>query len=165
MAPSLSSSAVFSRPGRRRVLPFLLLALCLAAQPCAAAPDLPLPPPIDELLDVLLGVPPNLAPGNSLSAPARPQIRKARPKTPRNVMPIFLGIPYRKDGIINDAGKYATFNAPDVTFQSPGLNCSGLVLAASRIMLEKNIALSDAVRYREGQSGTVGKSGDYWHLG
>ncbi|MCC8193397.1 MAG: hypothetical protein LIP28_01955, partial [Deltaproteobacteria bacterium] len=43
--------------------------------------------------------------------------------------------------------------------------CSGLVLAASRIMLEKNIAVADAVRDREGDSGPGAKDGHDWDFG
>jgi hypothetical protein len=135
------------------------------AFPRAATAALLLPPPIDKLLDVLLGYPPSLAPGNSLDEPQRPQARKAQPKHPQYIMPIFLGIPYRIDGIINDNGQYATFNNPGVALQTPGLNCSGLVLAASRIILERNISVAEAVRDRSGDSGPDAPDGHDWDFG
>jgi hypothetical protein len=144
----------------------LAAVLCMAtAAQGAATTAILLPPPIDRLLDVLLGYPPGLAPGNFPDEPQRPQVRKARPKTPQNVMPVFLGVPYRADGVINDSGRYATFNAPDAVLNAPGLNCSGLVLAASRIVLERNITLAEAVRDREGDSGPQSEYGHDWDFG
>lgn len=150
-----------------RILPALAVALSLALPfpRAATAAALLLPPPIDRFIDVLLGYPPNLAPGNSLDEPQRPQIRRAQLKTPQNIMPVFLGIPYRVDGIINDDGQYATFNSPDVALTTPGLNCSGLVLAASRIMLERNIPVAEAVRDRLGDSGPGAPNGHDWDFG
>lgn len=141
--------------------------MILAAAPLAAGRPsaIILPPPIDKMLDLLLGYPPNLAPGIPLDEPRQPQALAARPKTPQNIMPVFLGIPYRADGLINDNGQYATFNEQDVALATPGLNCSGLVLAASRIVLERNIAVSEAVRDREGDSGPGAPDGRDWDFG
>ena len=80
-------------------------------------------------------------------------------------MPLFLGIPYRPDGIINDNGKYALFNEPTTCFSSPGLNCSGFVLAASRIILDRNISVASVVRDREGDSGPASPNGHDWDFG
>ena len=145
---------------------FLVVGVCLAVvQPCLAKSNITLPPPMDKAFDIILGIPPNLAPGNSLTNPPIPQIKKSLPRTPQNIMPIFLGIPYRQDGIVNDNGQYATFNAPDNIFNSPGLNCSGLVLAASRIILQKNLKVVDCIRDREGDSGPDAEEGHDWDFG
>ena len=166
MGPSTYNSTPFFRNARRWNLFVLALGLFLiSTQPCAADANISLPPPTDKLLDVILGIPPNIAPGNSLDDPQTPQSQKAKPDTPQNILPVFLGIPYRPDGIINDDGHYATFNAPDVTFQQPGLNCSGFVLAASRIMLKSNLLVADCIRDREGDSGPNAKDGHDWDFG
>ena len=142
-----------------------LLAVLALAPLCRATSTIPLPQPIDGLLDVLLGYPPNLAPGNSPDDPQIPQVRKPKAKTPQNILPLFLGIPYRPDGVINDAGQYATFNEPGTPLASPGLNCSGMVLAVSRILLDKNIRVADAKRDREGDSGPGSPDGHDWDFG
>lgn len=85
--------------------------------------------------------------------------------TPETLMPLFLGIPYRPDGVVNDAGQYAAFNAPERVFSSPGLNCSGLVLTASRILLGSNIPVSEAVRDRLNDSGPQSPLGHDWDFG
>ena len=165
MVTSSRNVPTFRRMLRWR-LAVLVLCLCLAgAYPCAAESSLSLPPPTDKLLDLILGIPPNLAPGNSLDDPLRPQIQKPKPATPQNILPVFLGIPYREDGIINDDGQYATFNAPDVTFQTPGLNCSGFTLAASRIILKSNLSVAETIHDREGDSGPNAKDGHDWDFG
>ena len=84
---------------------------------------------------------------------------------PDGIMRAFLGIPYRPDGVINDNGRYALFNAPDTPLSSPGLNCSGLVLSASRIFLRKNIPLAQAVNDRENDSGPGSALGHDWDFG
>ena len=166
MEPSPCNSAFFFRNTRRWSLPFLALGFfLLSVQPCTANANISLPPPTDKLLDIILGIPPDIAPGNSLDDPQNPQIQKAKPDTPQNILPVFLGIPYRPDGIINDDGHYATFNAPEVTFRQPGLNCSGFVLAASRIMLKSNLLIADCIRDREGDSGPNAKDGHDWDFG
>ncbi len=165
------ASAAFSGgfPFRRPRLAWLLLpgfgAFLLLAPLSAAASTIILPPPIDKMLDVILGYPPNLAPGNSLDGPQRPQTRKAEAKTPRNILPLFLGIPYRPDGVINDDGQYALFNTPGVPLRTPGLNCSGLVLSAARILLDRNITIAEATRDREGDSGPGAPYGHDWDFG
>lgn len=157
--------ALFLRP-RITALCLGLFAALFLAVPCPArAATIPLPPPIDAMLDMLLGYPPNIEPGNSLGDPQAPQVRKPKTKTPQNILPLFLGIPYRVDGVINDAGQYATFNEPETPLNSPGLNCSGMVLAASRILLETNIRVTDAKRDREGDSGPGSPDGHDWDFG
>jgi len=78
---------------------------------------------------------------------------------------VFLGIPYRADGVINDDGHYATFKSPDKPLPTPGLNCSGFVLVVSRLILNKSISLSQAVRDRENDSGPGSPFGHDWDFG
>ncbi|SBV92604.1 exported hypothetical protein [uncultured delta proteobacterium] len=180
MPLAVPGSTLFPCKRRRRILAALFAVLGMAMAAPVAIPDAPglvqvaygasassiaLPPPVDKMLDVILGYPPSIAPGNSPDDPQRPQTQPAKPKTPQNIMPIFLGMPYRQDGIINDDGRYATFNAPGVVLATPGLNCSGLVLAASRIVLEKNITVAEAIRDREGDSGPDAPDGHDWDFG
>lgn len=146
---------------------------CLALLACLAGPSLcraaehsiPLPPPLDGMIDMVTGVPPRVEPGTPMAAPRPPQIAPARQKTPQRVLPLFLGIPYRPDGVTNDHGQYALFNSPDVPIATPGLNCSGMVLAASRIILDTNFTIADAVRDREGDSGPDSPLGFDWDFG
>lgn len=166
--PALSAK-MFSAPRIRALCLFfpLALLLCIARPfPCAAAGNsIPLPPPLDAMIDMVLGVPPLVEPGTRMDAPRPPQKLPARPKTPQSVLPLFLGIPYRLDGLINDNGQYALFSSPDVGIATPGLNCSGMVLAASRIILDTNIAVADAVQDREGDSGPESTYGQDWDFG
>lgn len=158
-------------PPRSASLAALFIALCLWAAPCAAAQTLPLPPPLDGVLDVILGLPPSLAPGNALTSPAspgspsQPGARAAKIGTPQNILPLFCNIPYRLDGAINDTGQYATFNAPETILITPGLNCSGFVLAACRVLLGKNIPLAAAARDRLQDSGPESPHGHDWDFG
>lgn len=89
---------------------------------------------------------------------------KQRPR-PAAVLQTLLGIPYREDGVRNDHQQYATFNAPDTVCASPGLNCSGLALEASRRVLERNIPVKEAARDRLGDSGPDSPSGRDWDFG
>lgn len=77
----------------------------------------------------------------------------------------FLGIPYRDDGAIDEFGRYTLFAEPDRIFDSPGLNCSGLTLAAARFLLNKNISLAEAKRDRLGDSGPDSPHGQDWDFG
>jgi hypothetical protein len=84
---------------------------------------------------------------------------------PEQILPLFLNIPYRADGAIDEFGRYSAFADPARIFPTPGLNCSGLVLAASRFLLQKNISLAYAVRDRLGDSGPASPSGEDWDFG
>ncbi len=77
----------------------------------------------------------------------------------------ILGLAYRADGAVNDSGAYATFAAPDVTFASPGFNCSGFVLQAMRGLSGKAISLEQAKRDRLGDSGPGAELGEDWDFG
>ena len=96
---------------------------------------------------------------------ASPGEERHERKSPADVMPQFLGIPYRVDGVINEQGEYARFNAPAIVMKTPGLNCSGLVLSASRPVLGKNIAITEATRDRNSDSGPDSPDGHDWDFG
>ena len=85
--------------------------------------------------------------------------------SPEQTLAAFLGIPYRFDGAVDELGRYSTFADPSRVYPTPGLNCSGLVLAASRFLLGKNITLAQAVRDRLGDSGPGSPNGEDWDFG
>lgn len=89
----------------------------------------------------------------------------AKSVAPATVLESFLGIAYRNDGVINDTGQFATFNAPDVVLAGPGLNCSGFVLAASRAVLRAPIPVAAAQRDRLHDSGPTSPHGHDWDFG
>ncbi len=76
-----------------------------------------------------------------------------------------LGIPYRDDGALDDQGRFTTFGRPDHFFDSPGLNCSGLVLSVCRFIFDKNWTLTEATRDRQGNSGQGAALGKDWDFG
>ncbi len=86
-------------------------------------------------------------------------------KTPEEIMGVFLGVPYRADGCIDETGRYTLFAAPDTIFETPGLNCSGFVLEASRLLLKKNFTLAEATRDRRADSGPDADLGEDWDFG
>ena len=100
-----------------------------------------------------------------LPAALRDQLSARPARTVEEFCNVFLGIPYRNDGVINDDGRYALFSAPDKALQTPGLNCSGFVLAASRLILNKPISLVKAVHDRENDSGPDSPLGHDWDFG
>lgn len=81
------------------------------------------------------------------------------------VLNAFLSIPYRVDGCTDDKGRYTLFEHPEKIFETPGLNCSGLVLAASRILLKKNFTIQESKRDRLEDSGPDAPMGHDWDFG
>ncbi|MDL2216964.1 hypothetical protein LJB81_04470 [Desulfovibrio sp. OttesenSCG-928-M14] len=123
--------------------PLIALALCLILCPVLCAPALAdSGPPVPRGLETL-----------------------ALACEPDNILEAFLGLPYRPDGAVNEAGEYSLFAARDRRFDSPGLNCSGLVLAAVRFLFNRNISLDEAVRDRLGDSGPGAPMGQDWDFG
>jgi hypothetical protein len=86
-------------------------------------------------------------------------------KTPDKILSSFLGIGFRVDGAIDEHGKYTLFTNPGTIFAEPGVNCSGFLLAASRLLLQKNITLAAAMRDRLGDSGAGAAMGQDWDFG
>jgi len=84
---------------------------------------------------------------------------------PMAIVDTHLGIPYREDGVLDDAGNFSVFNRPDIIHRTPGLNCSGLVLSASRFLFHKNFTLDQATRDRQGNSGDGAPLGKDWDFG
>jgi len=86
-------------------------------------------------------------------------------KTPEDVLANFFGIAFRVDGTIDEHGNYTLFSQPDKIFNEPGLNCSGFILSASRLLLRKNIPLAVAARDRLADSGAGAAMGRDWDFG
>lgn len=84
---------------------------------------------------------------------------------PQEVLSYFEGIPYRGDGAINRYGDFTLFAMPSERFDSPGLNCSGFTVAASRYLFKRNIALDDMTIDRLGDSGKNSPLGEDWDFG
>lgn len=116
-----------------------LLALLLATPHATHAADIPLPEPLRSAY--------------------------TRSQQPEALLQSFLGIPYRDDGAVDDNGLYTLFANPKARFSTPGLNCSGFVLEASRLLLRENIPLATAMRDRLGDSGPKSPLGQDWDFG
>ncbi len=91
--------------------------------------------------------------------------RAADVLTPEARLAPLLGIPYRQDGALDEHGVYTLFARPEKRFTSPGLNCSGFVLAAARRLLGKPYPLAEAGRDRLGDSGEQAPLGRDWDFG
>lgn len=76
-----------------------------------------------------------------------------------------LGIPYREDGALDSNGHFTTFADPARFFETPGLNCSGLVVSACRFLFDKNWTLDEVTRDRQGNSGPGSPLGKDWDFG
>ena len=59
-------------------------------------------------------------------------------KDPIDIANTHLGIPYRDDGALDDKGHFTTFAHPEEILDTPGLNCSGLVVSVCRYLFNKN---------------------------
>lgn len=117
----------------------VLIALCILLFPAPTrAAEIPVPP----LLPALHGA-----------------------NTPDAVMAGLLGIPYRKDGGIDEEGNFVLLADPTQRFTSPGLNCSGLVLEACRFLLGTNFSIKKATRDRLNDSGPDSPLGHDWDFG
>lgn len=76
-----------------------------------------------------------------------------------------LGIPYRNDGALDSHGHFTTFSDPKRRFNRPGLNCSGLVVSASRYIFGKNFTIEEVTRDRNNNSGPNSPLGEDWDFG
>jgi hypothetical protein len=104
--------------------------------------------------------------GVPVKLPIPPNLKHAlNAKAPEKILASFLGIDFRVDGAIDEHGKYTLFSKPGTLLAEPGLNCSGFLLAASRLLLQKNITLAAAMRDRLGDSGAGAAKGQDWDFG
>lgn len=87
-------------------------------------------------------------------------------KTAPALLAPLLNIPYRQDGTATDTGEYTVFASPQKRFATPGLNCSGFVVAACRVLFHMDTAQATADRLGDSGSGSpYGADWDYgWDL-
>ena len=76
-----------------------------------------------------------------------------------------LNIVYRPDGASSLDGLYTLFADPSAHFDTPGYNCSGFVLAGTRVLLNAAITIEEAKRDRLGDSGFDSPHGEDWDFG
>ena len=77
----------------------------------------------------------------------------------------LLGLPYRFDGAQDEEGRWVTFSRPDQVSPKPGFNCSGLAVAAARLLLARPFSLAEVARDRQGDSGPGSPLGQDWDFG
>ncbi len=118
------------------------------------------------IIGVLIALLPATALPAKLYAPDYLWKKNVAEKTdPVQVADTHLGIPYRDDGALDDQGRFTTFAHPERFFETPGLNCSGLVLSVSRFLFDKNWTLAEATRDRQNNSGPGAPLGKDWDFG
>ncbi|MEW6140768.1 MAG: hypothetical protein AB1733_21310 [Thermodesulfobacteriota bacterium] len=104
--------------------------------------------------------------GEELYAPDLLWDRNIAEKTdPIDIADTHLGIPYRDDGALDNRGNFTTFAQPETLFDTPGLNCSGLVVSVSRFLFNKNWDLRAVSRDQQGNSGDNSRLGKDWDFG
>lgn len=95
-----------------------------------------------------------------------PAVKKHhQPTNPVKKLQKLLGTAYREDGAQDFAGNYVTFSSPTTTFKTPGLNCSGFVLSACRLLFKQNITIQAVIQDRLKDSGSRSRQGKDWDFG
>jgi hypothetical protein len=89
----------------------------------------------------------------------------ANKKDPIDIANTHLGIPYRDDGALDDKGHFTTFRRPEEILDTPGLNCSGLVVSICRYLFNKNWTIQQLLRDPQGNSGVNSPLGKDWDFG
>lgn len=84
---------------------------------------------------------------------------------PMKIADTYLGMPYRVLGAVDDQGRFVNFEHQEIVYDSPGVNCSGLVLSACRFLLRKNFTIDWAIRDRQGNSAPDSPLGKEWDYG
>ena len=82
-----------------------------------------------------------------------------------DMLKAFLDLPYREDGTLDERGRWTLFADPTASFTTPGFNCSGFVLSASRYLLGRNLSPTQAMRDRANDSGPGAAMGQDWDFG
>lgn len=104
--------------------------------------------------------------GDQIFAPDYLWERGIASKTdPIEIADTHLGIAYRDDGTLDSQGHFTAFDRSDRFFETPGLNCSGLVVSVSRFLFDKNWTLEEVTRDRQGNSGNNAQLGKDWDFG
>lgn len=76
----------------------------------------------------------------------------------------FGSVPYRTDGALDAQGRYTTFGDRRI-LSTPGLNCSGMLVAISRCILAEPLSLDRVSVDRNGDSGASSPLGRDWDFG
>lgn len=98
--------------------------------------------------------------------PHAPRLLELRPQaSAKEILDAFVGIPYRADGAVDVQGNFVLFADPAVRFDTPGLNCSGFVGAAWRMLLREPLRLEQAKTDRLGDSAKGAAMGEDWDFG
>lgn len=108
-------------------------------------------------------------PGHAATIP-RPDAPPALAALPANASGLelataLLGIAYREDGVLDEQGRYTTFEPPRKVLADPGLNCSGFVVSAWRYLTGRNITLDEARADANANSGPGSPMGADWDFG
>lgn len=77
----------------------------------------------------------------------------------------LVGVAYRPDGASTPDGANTLFADESASFSTPGFNCSGFVLAASRVLLGTATTVGEAKRDRLSDSGPGSPHGEDWDFG
>lgn len=77
----------------------------------------------------------------------------------------LVGVIYRPDGVSTPEGRCTLFADEAATFPTPGFNCSGFVLEASRALLGSRTTVAEAKRDRLNDSGPSSVHGEDWDFG
>ena len=93
------------------------------------------------------------------------QALPATSATAERLLAPLLNIPYRADGAVTREGAYTAFANPNKRFTTPGLNCSGFVLAASRLLVNTPLTVENAGFDRWNDSGPDSPHGHDWDYG
>lgn len=98
--------------------------------------------------------------------PRAEKLLQLRPDaTAREILDAFVGVPYRSDGAVDKKGRFVLFADPATRFDTPGLNCSGFVVAALRLLLQNPVSLEQAKLDRLNDSGENAPLGQDWDFG
>lgn len=109
---------------------------------------------------------PSLVIADKIYAPDYLWARHIAEKTdPVGIADTHVGIAYRDDGALDSRGYFTTFSDQTKIFDTPGLNCSGLVVSVSRFLFNRNWTLDEVTRDRQGNSGADSPSGKDWDFG
>lgn len=85
--------------------------------------------------------------------------------TPQHILRCFSGTAYRPDGAIDHLGNFTLFADPQARLTTPGLNCSGFVVASCRYLFKRNYHLDAVIHDRLADSAADAALGEDWDFG
>ncbi|MGE4291322.1 MAG: hypothetical protein AB7E32_03835 [Desulfovibrio sp.] len=104
-------------------------------------------------------------PENSASPLPSPTTPAPAALAPAEEAATLLGLPYHADGVLDDQDRWTYFARPEEVQETPGLNCSGLVVTAARKALSRSLPLGAMLRDRNRDSGPDAPGGQDWDFG